>query len=198
MTEQKPRPGWIYMINPKRVVLRCRRGHEHVYDISGPEELNCSEESCVLKINSSRVIRGLHPHIVWSEFIVDKLHFYLVIPLTSKDTFRGLPTSYPIKANLQNGLNHTSITLVHQLTTVDAECFKEPNGTWMKRLGVISADEKKDIEARLMLALNLPNSPSEDWFTQNASTELLEKIFMLMDTSQREGAISRLLNKLDC
>lgn len=185
------------MIDPKRVVLKCSRGHEHVYDISGPRELDCSESSCILKINSSRIIRGLHPHIVWSDYSVSKLHLYLVIPLTSKETFRGLPTSYPIKANLQNGLTSNSLTLVHQLITVDAGCFKDTYGNWMKRLGVINADEKKDIEARLRLALGLQNAPNEDWFIQNASPELLEKVFILIDKSQREEAIWRLFNKLD-
>ena len=67
MAGQKPRLGWIYMIDPRRVILRCSLGHEHIYDISGPEELNCSYSSCTQKINSSRVMRGTHPHIVWSE-----------------------------------------------------------------------------------------------------------------------------------
>ncbi len=64
------------MINPGRVVLRCRLGHEHIYDISGSEEFNCSTPLCTLKINSSRVMRGLHPHILWSEYSYGKFHLY--------------------------------------------------------------------------------------------------------------------------
>lgn len=47
--------------------------------------------------------------------------FTIRIPLTSKDTFRGLPTAYPIKANPSNGLADNSLALVHQLTTIDPE-----------------------------------------------------------------------------
>ncbi len=68
----------------------------------------------------------------------------------------------------------------------------------MKRLGTINTGERKDIEDRLKLALELPNHPSEDWFIQNASPELIEKIFILIDPSQRESVISRLLDQLDC
>lgn len=68
----------------------------------------------------------------------------------------------------------------------------------MKRLGVISTAERKDIEERVRFALNLPSDPNEDWFTRNASPELLEKVFMQIELNQREGAISRLIDKLDC
>lgn len=198
MAGQRPRQGWIYMINPRRVVLKCSLGHERIYDISGPEELNCFSSLCTKKINSSRVMRGTHLHIVWSEYNYGKFHLYHAIPLTSKDTFRGLPTAYPIKANPRNGLSCNSLALVHQLTPIDLECFKGADSDWMKRTGVINADERSDIEERLRLALNLQNYPSEEWFTQNASLELLEKVFMLIAPSQQEDGISRLMDKLDC
>lgn len=184
------------MLDPKQVILTCSSGHTHVYDISGPEELNCSHSSCTSKLNSSRVMRGVHPYIVWSDYTYGKLSLYHAIPLTSKDTFRGLPVSYPIKANPRNGLTCTSLALIHQLTTVDVGCFKDANGSWMKRLGVISADEKKGLEDRLRLALNLPNCPDEDWFVQNTSPELLEKVFMGIEPVHREEALSRLIDKL--
>lgn len=197
MVEQKPRSSWIYMIDPKRVFLMCKFGHQDIYNISGPEELNCSHPSCNQKMNSSKVMRGNHPYIVWSELTYGKLHLYHAIPLTSKDTFRGLPTSYPIKVNPRNGLACSSLALVHQLTVIDANCFQDNNGNWIKRLGIINADEKKDLEERLRLALNLSESPSEDWFTQNASPDLLERVFMQLDPRQREEAISQLIDKLD-
>ena len=67
----------------------------------------------------------------------------------------------------------------------------------MNRLGMINADERNDLEERLRLALNLPSHPSEEWFTQNAYPELLEKVFMQIEPIQRQGAISRLIDKLD-
>ncbi len=183
------------MINPKRVILKCRLGHEHVYDISGPEELDCCHSSCDLKINSSKVMRGSHPYIVWSEYTyVNNFCLYHAIPLTSQETFKGLPTTYPIKPNLENGLACKSYAMVHQLTPIDPECFKDRKGNWMKRLGIISANEKNDIRERLSFALNLPNYPSEDWFSQNASPELLEKVFIGLPSSQREEGLSRLLD----
>ena len=184
------------MVNPGRVVLKCKLGHEHIYDISGPQELNCSHSSCILKINSSRVMRGEHPYIIWSDYSYGKFHLYHAIPLTSKDTFRGLPTAYPIKKNSRNGLTCNSLALVHQLTTIDVESFKKSNGDWMHRFGVINSDEKRDLEDRLRLALKLPNDPSEDWFARNASPELLEKVFMHIDPSQREETILRLTDLL--
>lgn len=184
------------MVDPGRVVLKCKSGHEQIYDISGPRELDCSHSSCTLKINSSRVMRGYHPYIVWSDYSYGKFHLYHAIPLTSKDTFRGLPTAYPIKMNLRNGLTCNSLALVHQLTTIDVESFKDSNGDWMHRLGVINLDEKRDLEDRLRLALNLSNCPSEDWFAQNASPELLERVFVQIDPSQREEAILRLTDLL--
>jgi hypothetical protein len=80
---------------------------------------------------------------------------------------------------------------------IDPECFKDDNGNWMVRLGVINSDEKKDLEDRLKLALSLSNEPNEDWFTQNASPELLKKVFMLIDPSQRDEAILQLIDNID-
>lgn len=194
MAGRKPCQGWIYQVNPMRVILRCKAGHEHLYNISGPEELNCFNSSCTLKINSSRVMRGTHPYIIWSDYSYGKFHLYHAIPLTSKDTFRGLPTAYPIKVNPRNGLTCNSLALIHQLIPIDPECFKEANGRWMERIGVINTDEKKDIDERLRVALNLSSNLNEDWFTENASPELLEKVFLKLDPSQRENAISRLID----
>ena len=196
MAGKKPRHGWLYMINPKQVVLRCDLGHEHSYDISGPDDLDCSHSSCTSKINSSSVMRGKHPYIVWSVYTYGKFHLCHAIPLTSRETFQGLPTSYPIKAHPNNGLTCNSLALVHQLTAIDVECFKDVNGNWSERLGVINTGEKKDLEERLRYALNLPNCLSEDWFTKNSSPELLEKVYMGIEPIQREEALSRLVDKL--
>jgi len=38
---QKPRQGWIYFINPYRVSLRCKRGHDHIYEINQAGEIEC-------------------------------------------------------------------------------------------------------------------------------------------------------------
>ena len=196
MPGRKPRPNWIYMIDPKRVALKCKNGHNHVYDISGVSELDCFETNCNLTLNSSRVMRGKHPHIIWSEYSYGKFQAYHVIPLTSKDTFRGLPSVYPIRKNIKNSLDKDSLALVHQLTIVDSECFKYGNGSWMQRMGTISQDIRKEIELRLKFSLNLSENPSDDWFAANASPQLLKKIFSGLNEEQKENALTDLLDSI--
>ena len=196
MPERKPRPNWIYIINPKLVALRCRNGHNHVYDISGVPKIDCIEPDCNSTINSSRVMRGKHPHIIWSEYSYGSFQAYHVIPLTSKDTFRGLPSVYPIKKNTRNSLNKDSLALIHQLTIVDSECFKYGNGHWMPRIGTIDRDIKREIELRLKFSLNLSENLSDDWFAANASPELLEKVFLGLNEEQKQNALANLLDSI--
>jgi len=196
MPSQKPRQNWIYMIDPKLVALRCKNGHRHVYDISTLPELSCFESNCNLKINSSKVMRGKHPHIIWSEYSYGKFHAYHVIPLTSKETFKGLPTVYPINKNAQNALDKNSLALVHQLTMIDSECLKDANGDWIQRIGVLSKNDREAIELRLKFALNLPETQNDTWFTENASPELLKKVFLELNEKQQKDSIEDLLDYL--
>ena len=43
MAGQRPRHGWIYMVNPSRVSLSCRNGHQYLYDLPEPSEVECKE-----------------------------------------------------------------------------------------------------------------------------------------------------------
>ncbi|MBD2513343.1 type II toxin-antitoxin system PemK/MazF family toxin, partial [Nostoc muscorum FACHB-395] len=126
MAGQRPRQGWIYSINPYRVSLRCKLGHVHIYNLDEPGEVEC--QTCTENINSSRVFRGIHPYIIWtSDQFQDESGYiatFCVIPLTSQGTFNGLPTTYPINSTSRNGLDKSSYALVHQICTVDANCFK--------------------------------------------------------------------------
>lgn len=132
MAGQKPRQGWIYKIDPSRVALTCRNGHSRIYSLSSDEEVDCQVDSCELVINSSRVTRGLHPYIVMtSDHYQDRLKHIptlIAIPLTSKTTFLGLPDVYPINKSVRNSLTRKSYALVHQVCTVDANCFKDSSG----------------------------------------------------------------------
>jgi hypothetical protein len=56
---QRPIEGWIYMINPYQVSLRCKMGHIHFYDLIEPGEVECQTASCSLAIDSSHVFRGV-------------------------------------------------------------------------------------------------------------------------------------------
>ncbi|MFN6519165.1 MAG: type II toxin-antitoxin system PemK/MazF family toxin [Nostoc sp. CreGUA01] len=201
MAGQKPRQGWIYCINPYKVSLRCQFGHIHVYDLDEPGELKCQTLSCTEKINSSRVFRGTHPYVIWtSNEFQDKSGYiatFCVIPLTSQTTFNGLPTTYPINSTSKNGLDKNSYALVHQICTVDANCFKDSNGDWLNRIGQLDKADKDAIYKRLNYFFNFPENPSDDWFAQNATVELLQKIFyFLPDENTKSKAIEELINNL--
>ncbi|MEG4884276.1 type II toxin-antitoxin system PemK/MazF family toxin [Microcoleus sp. K1-B6] len=198
---QKPRQGWIYFINPYRVCLRCKLGHHHIYEINEPGEIECKTISCTQVINSSRVFRGEHPYIVWTSDQFQDESTYIqtlrLIPLTSQETYKGLPTVYPINSTSTNGLSYKSFALVHQICTVDANCFKDSQGDWLKRVGQLDKVDKEAIEERLKYFLNLGDNPGEDWFIKNASPELLQKVFNLLpDETTKSMAIEKLIDDL--
>lgn len=198
MAGQKPKQGWIYSINPYRVSLRCKVGHVHIYNLDEPGEVEC--KTCTQNINSSRVFRGIHPYIIWtSDEFQDKYGYtstFSVIPLTSQTTSSGLPTIYPINSTSRNGLYKTSYALVHQICTVEANCFKDSSANWVDRIGQLDKPDKDVIEERLKYFLNIQENPSEDWFTQNASLELLKKVFDYLPEDTKSLAIEKLINNL--
>ena len=202
MAGQRPRQGWIYMIDPYRVSLRCKTGHTHIYDLTEPGEVECQTASCSLTINSSHVFRGAHPHIIWTseEFETEtnySVKTFITIPLTSKMTFAGLPTTYPMVNNSKNGLTDKSYALVHQICTVDGNCFKKPNGDWLERMGQLQIKDKDKIEERLKYSLGLSNEPTDDWFQQNASPELLKKIYGYIPNPFKIKALEDLIDGVD-
>ena len=197
---QKPRQGWIYKINPYRVSLRCRFGHTHFYDLDEPGEVECKTLSCSLTLNSSRVFRGYHPYVIWTgdHFQDDSgyIQTFLVIPLTSQETYKGLPTTFPVNATTRNGLEKKSYILVHQLTTVEANCFKDTDGNWSERIGQLGPEEKQGIEKRLKYVLDIQENPSEDWLRKNSSIELLQKVFdFLPDQETKNRGIEALIDR---
>lgn len=198
MAGQRPRQGWIYKINPYRVSLRCRSGHQYSYDLVEPGELMCKHPGCSLEINSSRVWRGYHPYIIWeNDEFQDKERYiqtFTAIPLTSKTTYTGLSTVYPITKTKQNGLDKTSYALVHQICPIDGNCFKDSQGDWLDRIGQLSKDDKTEIEETLVYYFNLNHEPKEDWFRENASPELLKKVFGFLPNDDKERGLSDLLD----
>lgn len=188
------------MLNPYRVSLRCHNGHQYIYELTEPSEVECKHESCGLTINSSRVLRGNHPYVIWVsedfEAVTKSLKTITVIPLTSQTTFSGLPTTYPLNPNSKNNLEKKSYVLVHQIITIDINCLKKSNGDWLERIGQLGKDDKEAIEKRLNFYLNLSNIPDDDWLKQNASPELLVKIFDYLPDEDKEKSISTLLDKI--
>ena len=202
MAGQRPRHGWIYMVNPSRVSLFCHNGHQYLYDLPEPSEVECKHSGCNQKINSSRVFRGEHPYIIWSsdEFQDDTNHIrtFTVIPLTSKTTFAGLPTTYPITKTITNGLTaNTSYALIHQICTIDGNCFKDGTGNWLIRMGQLSANDKEEINQTLAYYLAFDPNPSDDWFRKNASPQLVQKIYGYLSSAEKESLLETLLDKLD-
>lgn len=203
MAGQKPRQGWIYFINPYRLSLRCKLGHIHIYNLNEPGEISCKTSSCTQIINSSRVFRGEHPYIIWTcDSFQDDCSYietFTVIPLTSstREMDKGLPTAYPINATSKNGLNKQSFALAHQICTVEANCFKEKNGDWLARIGQIDKPDKEAIDERLKYLFNIQEEPSNDWFVNNASPELLKKVFNYLSEDIKQSALEELIDDLD-
>jgi mRNA interferase MazF len=198
---KQPKQGWIYMINPYRVSLRCRAGHTHIYELTEPGEVECQISSCSLVINYSHVFRGAHPYIIWTsdEFKVDTgyIKTFVAIPLTSQRTFVGLPTVYPIVNNSQNGLMDKSYALVHQVCTIDGNCLKKPDGDWLDRMGQLEKKDRQEIEKRLKYVLGMSRDPDEDWFQQNASPELLKKVYGYILDDLKIQALDDLLDEVE-
>lgn len=190
MAGKKPRKGWIYFINPYQVRLTCKIGHTYLYNLTKPNIVECQHPDCQLKMNYSRVFRGNHPYIIWIKNELQDVYSYvdtfIVIPLTSssRERDKGLPTAYPINATNRNNLDKNSIALVHQICTVDANCFKDREGNWLTRIGQLDKSDKEAIEERLKYILDLSNNPTEDWFMQNATPELLKQVFFALSEGQ--------------
>lgn len=187
--------------NPYKVSLRCGLGHTYLYELPKHGEVDCKHPSCGCKLNSSRVFRGEHPHIIWtSDQFQDEYNYietFTVLPLTTSTRDTGLPTTYPLPPNQRNGLPKNSYVLVHQLITVDGNCFKNPNGDWLERVGQVEKDDRNQIEERLKYFLGMKDNP-EDWFRQNASIEMLQKVFdFLPDKETKTQGINVLIDRLE-
>jgi mRNA interferase MazF len=199
--QNSPRQGWIYKIDPYRVSLKCSRGHKHIYNLISPGEVECQTTSCSSIINSSRVLRGTHPYIIWTseQFLSESnyIQTFTAIPLTSQTTSVGLPTTYPITNTARNGLDKKSYALVHQICIVDGNCFKDESGNWFSRCGQLDAKDKTEIQERLKYYLNFDSILSEDWFKKNATPEVIKKLFGYLSDSKKNETIEDLLENIE-
>ena len=99
--------------------------------------------------------------------------------------------------NWEYGLTDKSYVLVHQICTVDGNCFKKLNGDWLERMGQLQSKDKNKIEERLKYSLGLSSEPTDDWFQQNASPELLKKIYGYMPDSLKMKALEDLVDGVE-
>ncbi len=183
----KPIRGNIYMVDPNRLVLTCQIGHRHEYDLLGDLIISCAEPSCTQKIQKTKIMAGIHPYIIWTELEYgNNFHLYYAIPLTSKTTFDGLPTAIPLVRDTGNGLDKDSFALIHQVTPINSECFRDIQGQWLERKGRLSPKQMKRLEEQLKKFWIFSMSMDEDWFKQNASLELCQAIFANLSMTDRE------------
>lgn len=196
---QRPRQGWIYKIDPHRVSISCKAGHTHFYHLEKPGIMNCKTPACSHKVNSSRIFRGFHPYIIWTSDQFQSTSGYIetftTIPLTSKPTYAGLPTTYPINITKQNGLEKKSYALVHQICTIDAGCFKSSKNHWLERKGQLSKKDKSEVSRRLRFLLDL-DQPNDDWFQRNASSDLIQKIYPFLNEDDKARLLENLIDDL--
>jgi mRNA interferase MazF len=68
---------------------------------------------------------------------------------------------------------------------------------WLDRMGQLDATDKKEIERRLKYFFGVAHSPDEDWFKQNASPELVQKIFGYLPNTEKNKVLETLLEDLE-
>ncbi len=145
------------------------------------------------QINPSTILRGQHPHIIVS-IKAEAAGLAQAIPMSSSDRDAGLPTTYPIKAMTRNGLDKHSFALVHQITTLDLRALRQPDGSWMERMGQLEKRDKDAIQERLLFLLDL--QPEEDWFLERMTFNLAEQALERLPPEERQRLLERQLDKL--
>lgn len=86
---------------------------------------------------------------------------------------------------------------MHQICTVDGNCFKGTAGSWLDRIGQLDRKDKNEINRRLQFFLNISESPSNDWFKNNASPELVEKIYGYLPDVERKELLESLIDDVE-
>ncbi|MDY6901756.1 MAG: type II toxin-antitoxin system PemK/MazF family toxin [Cyanobacteriota bacterium] len=195
MAGKTPKQGWIYLINPYRVFLRCLLGHVHFYNLDKFGDFSCKTTSCTQVIRYSKELRGNQPYIIWeSDKFPNGLNYidtFTIIPLTFdiRERDKGLPMIYPINPTKSNGFEKQSFALTHQIFTVDANCFKDTKGDWLNRIGQLGKGEKQAIEERLKYFSDIQENPSDDWFIKNTSLEILREVFDNLAVDNKYSAL---------
>ncbi|MGB3656132.1 MAG: type II toxin-antitoxin system PemK/MazF family toxin [Rivularia sp. (in: cyanobacteria)] len=203
MAGNKPRQGWIYLINPYRVFLRCKLDHLHFYNLDKPDNISCKTADCRQIINYSMVFRREQPYIIWESDKfkngVNYIDTFTAIPLTFSilEKNKGLPTAYPINPTKSNGFDKQSFALVHHIFTVDANCFKDAKGDWLNRIGQIDKGDKQAIEERLKYFLDIQHNPGDDWFVKNVSPDVLNQVFDNLSADNQESALEELIDDVE-
>ncbi|HAC64421.1 MAG TPA: hypothetical protein DCF68_12985 [Cyanothece sp. UBA12306] len=184
MAGQKPRQGWIYYLRSDRIFLNCKFGHVHLYDLNQNKELICQELSCNYRFNYLQIFREHGPHIVWKvNLIKDDFNArdsLIVIPLTTREHEKGLPTVYPLNPTLKHGFEQKLFTLIHRIYEVDVHCLKDRDGNWLQRIGQLDKVDKEAITKRLKYCHLIQQDFGQDCIVKNSSPNTLKNMFIYL------------------
>lgn len=196
---QKPRRSWIYKINPTATVIRCRGcGWIDKYDHTAVEQ-ECTKADCNCFNNVSKVFRDYHPVVVLTPKHVfedyKSLATATVVPLTSQETFAGLPTSYPLQRTKKNGLQKPGYVLCHNPLTVDLDAFKKRSGDkriWLQRIGTLTPEEMGEIDQRIAYINGIDEETmAKSWLNANISPDLLLSFFESLKPADKEDFLGK-------
>ena len=203
MAGKTPKQGWIYLINPYRVFLRCLLGHIHIYSLDKTDNLCCKTAVCKQIIKYSKQFRGEQAYIIWtSEKFKNGLNYidtFTLIPLIFdiRERDKGLPMIYPINPTNRNGLEKQFFALTHQIFTADANCFKDVKGDWLNRIGQLDKSDKQAIEERLKYFLDIQENPSGDWLIKNTPLEILREVFDNLSVDNQYSALVDFIDDIE-
>lgn len=191
---QKPRKGWIYRINPAFMALRCPDKHVYQYPLDKVRKVECQHPGCNMTITKTcRVFAGTHYYIYWGR---DDLSTGVVqaIPLTSRETHVGLPTSLFLRASDENGTRLNGYALIHQITPLDERVFKNAHG-WLQRDGSLTKGQKRDVERRIEYLFQV--GQEHPGAQQIPPADLIMNLFPQVPTADKMDLIDSMMNWME-
>ncbi len=67
----------------------------------------------------------------------------------------------------------------------------------MKRIGQLDKQDKEEINTRLKYILGFDSNPSEDWFRQNATSALVQKIYGHLTEAEKDATLESLFDAIE-
>lgn len=61
-------------------------------------------------------------------------------------------------------------------------------------MGQLSSDDKEEINQTLIYYFDLSGDPTDDWFRENASPDLVQKVYGLLSDVDKEMVLEKLLD----
>ena len=86
---------------------------------------------------------------------------------------------------------------MHDIFTVDANCFKDAKGDWLTRIGQIDKGDKQAIEERLKYFLDIQANSGDDWFVKNVSPDILNQVFDNLSADNQYSALEELIDDVE-